>query len=457
MIRLPEWLNTLRWRLLAALGIAVLLIWVLAGWFSYEQAQHEAEELMDGSLAQSSRLLLALLEEENASHLNVLAERLATASADSSDVYQPPLEFQVGRSDGTVFVRSANAPDVPVLGLLGYSDIERDGGGWRVLNAESEDGRFRVQVSHAIAVRDRASLEVASQTVFPLALIVPFLLLMLYLSVRSGLRPLEKLAADVTARNADNLAPLSRSGIPGEARPLLQAINRLFGRLGRTLDNERRFTADAAHELRTPLAALKVHTQVARLSDDDAVRARALAQIESGVDRATHLVEQLLRLARLDPLTTLPCSRTLALGDLLVDVVESIDRAGGEASARIQVGEGVAELGVIGDVDLLRIVLRNLLDNALRYSPADAPVRVDAGRSAAGGIDLFVTDSGQGMSDEALQRLGERFFRDRDNVLEGNGLGLAIVMRIAELHGARLQAENLPDGFRIGLIGLTPA
>ena len=374
MIRLPEWLNTLRWRLLAALGIAVLLIWVLAGWFSYEQAQHEAEELMDGSLAQSSRLLLALLEEENASHLNVLAERLATASADSSDVYQPPLEFQVGRSDGTVFVRSANAPDVPVLGLLGYSDIERDGGGWRVLNAESEDGRFRVQVSHAIAVRDRASLEVASQTVFPLALIVPFLLLMLYLSVRSGLRPLEKLAADVTARNADNLAPLSRSGIPGEARPLLQAINRLFGRLGRTLDNERRFTADAAHELRTPLAALKVHTQVARLSDDDAVRARELAQIESGVDRATHLVEQLLRLARLDPLTTLPCSCTLALGDLLVDVVESIDRAGGDASARIQVGEGVAELGVIGDVDLLRIVLRNLLDNALRYSPAEVPL-----------------------------------------------------------------------------------
>lgn len=129
-----------------------------------------------------------------------------------------------------------------------------------------------------------------------------------------------------------------------------------------------------------------MHTQVARLSDDDAVRASALAQIESGVDRATHLVEQLLRLARLDPLTTLPCSRTLALGDLLVDVVESIDRAGA-ASARIQVGEGVAELGVIGDVDLLRIVLRNLLDNALRYSPADAPVRVDAGRSAAGGID----------------------------------------------------------------------
>lgn len=454
-MRLPDWLNSLRWRLLAAITLAVLLIWVLAGWFSYEQAQHEAEELLDGNLAQTSRLLEALIVDD-ASHLEILARRISEASGESDDVYQPPLEFQVGLADGSILMRSANAPDLPVLGVLGYADIEREGGGWRVLNTESQDGRYRIQVSHGISVRDRASLEVASQTIYPLALIVPVLILLIYLSVRSGLRPLEKLAADVKARNADNLAPLSRAGIPNEARPLIQSINRLFGRLARTLDNERRFTADAAHELRTPLAALKVHTQVARLSDDDAVRQRALAQIESGVDRASHLVEQLLRLARLDPLTALPRCATVALDSLLVDLLESLDRAGEQASARVQVGDGVAELRVVGDAALLQIALRNLLDNALRYSPAASTILIEA-TVGAGGIELAVVDAGPGMSPASLQRLGERFYRDPENAVEGNGLGLAIVVRIAELHGARLHAANLNPGFRIALSGLQPA
>lgn len=451
-----DWMHSLRWRLLAAVGIAVLLIWLLAGWFSYTQAQHEAEELMDGSLAQTSRLLLTLLNEDERAVRSLAAHRSAWDDG-REDVYEPPLEFQIGSGDGTILVRSANAPALPVLGVLGYIDIERPSGAWRVLNAESSDGRYRVQVSHAVALRDRASLEVAGQTILPLAIIVPVLLLLVYVSVRRGLRPLERLAADAAARSADNLAPLPRDGMPTEAWPLVAALNRLFARLDQSIEHERRFTADAAHELRTPLAALKVQTQVAGLSPDEGMRRHALQQIEAGVDRATHLVEQLLRLARLDPLVSVPNAQSIDPVWLVGEVLGAIGRGQPEIAGRLLIDNRLAEQQVRGDADLLTIALRNLLDNALRYSPADGRVQIELAAGASG-IDLAVVDGGPGVAPDDLARLGERFFRGRGTLVEGTGLGLAIVARVAELHGARLQLANLPGGgFRAVLSGLPAA
>ncbi|WP_341649837.1 histidine kinase dimerization/phospho-acceptor domain-containing protein [Thauera humireducens] len=256
-------MRSLRWRLLAAVSVAVLLLWLLTAWFSYTKAQHEAEELMDGSLAQTGRLLLAITQ-HNDDDLGKLASRLATVRGAADNVYEPPLEFQLGLGDGTILARSIGAPDLPVLGVPGYSDILRKDGSWRVLNVVSGDGRHRVQVSQSIGLRDRAALEVAGQTVLPLAIITPVLLLLIYVSVVKALDPLNRLARDVAARSADNLAALSREDVPNEVGPLVAAINRLLLRVARALDNERRFTADAAHELRTPLAAIKVQTQVAR-------------------------------------------------------------------------------------------------------------------------------------------------------------------------------------------------
>ncbi len=459
MRRLPlaAGVRSLRWRLLAAVCAAVSLLWLLTGWLSYTQAQHEAEELMDGNLAQTGRLLLAILH-DNEDDLGELASRLVTVRGAADNIYEPPLEFQIGRGDGTILARSIGAPDLPVLGVPGYSDILRKDQSWRVLNAVSADGRHRVQVSQSIGLRDRAALEVAGQTVLPLAIIAPLLLLLIYLSVVRALRPLIRLAREVSSRSPDNLAPLSGRSVPTEVGPLVLAINRLMVRVGRALENERRFTADAAHELRTPLAAVKVQTQVARLSADARQRERALLQIECGVDRATRLVEQLLRLARLDPLNVLPNPRAVDLRALVEGAIDAVRSANPAATQDVAHRLPPAAPAVIGDPDLLQIALRNLVDNAVRYTPAQSRIVVGLDPEGEDRVRLVVRDDGPGVPAATLARLGERFYRGRDSTVEGNGLGLAIVARIMELHGGRFEAANLPQGgFMASLCGLRKA
>ncbi|HEX6733736.1 MAG TPA: ATP-binding protein [Azonexus sp.] len=436
--------HSLRWRLLRAVSVATLLVWSLSGVFSYLKAQHEAEELMDGHLAQSARLLLALVR-DNESHLGDLAMRLATVRGTSDNIYEPPLEFQIGHGDGTILLRSDAAPLLPVLGVAGYSDIERDTESWRVLNMVAADGNYRVQVAQSIAMRDQAALEVASQSVYPIVIVLPLLLLASYFSVRRVLRPLDALADDVAVRTPETLTPLPERDVPQEVAPLVGALNRLFGRLGQTLENERRFTADAAHELRTPLAAVKVQTQVAMLAADPQIRGHALQQIESGVDRATRLVNQLLRLARLDPMHQLDHPQAFDLRGVVDEALRAI------RNARPQIGHEIVEelpaqpLIVAGDPDLLGIALRNLVDNALRYSGPGSSIRISAAGSGERCM-LSVRDNGPGVPADIQTRLGERFYRHCDSGAEGNGLGLAIVGRIAELHGGQFAAGNHPDG-----------
>jgi two-component system, OmpR family, sensor histidine kinase QseC len=452
----PDRIHSLRWRLLAAICAVVLVIWLLTGWFSYTKAQHEAEELMDGNLAQTARLLLAITH-DNEDDLAELVARLETVRGAEDNIYEPPLEFQIGLGDGSVVARSPDAPELPILGVADYNDIIRHDESWRVLNSVSSDGRYRVQVAQSIGLRDRAALEVAIQTVLPLVFIVPVLILFIYLSIKRALRPLEQLAQEVSARTPDNLAALSDKRIPTEALPLVEAINRLFQRVDRTLDNERRFTADAAHELRTPLAAIKVQTQVALLGKETPVREHALQQIEAGVDRASRMVEQLLRLARLDPLDSPPSNQAFDLGRLISDTVASTRNAQPDACQEIDLDLPAHSPIMRGDADLLQIALRNLLDNALRYSPPGCRIAV-AVRRQPEGYTLTVSDNGPGVPPNVLSRLGERFFRGQPGSSEGNGLGLAIVGRIAALHGARLALENLPaSGFAVSLQGLQPA
>lgn len=445
--------RSLRWRLLTAVGIAVLLLWLFTGWFSYQQSAHEAEELMDGNLAQTGRLLMAIVE-NNEAQLGPLSARLATVRGAEDNVYEPPLEFQIGRGDGTILARSANAPDLPVLGVPGYSDIIRPTGSWRMLNVVSPDGRYRVQVSQSIALRDIAALEVAERTILPLALISPILVLLIYLSIRRGLRPLDTLAADVSVRSPENLAPLEKGLVPTEVRPLVTALNRLLARLDRALENERRFTADAAHELRTPLAALKVQTQVARLSRDATVRDHALGQIESGVDRATHLVEQLLRLARLDPLKNVESAAPIDLRAICTEAAERARNANPPVRQRIIETYPPGGLISHGDADLIGIAIRNLLDNAVRYTQPEHTVWLEVS-AQSDAYTLSVRDNGPGVPPATLAKLGERFYRGRESNTEGNGLGLAIVARVAELHGAGFKTDNAPEGgFVASLIGL---
>lgn len=436
--------KSLRWRLVRAVGLASLLVWLAAAFLVYDNAQHEAAELMDGELAQSARLLLALIR-DNEDHLADVAERLADMRGKARDIYEPQLEFQIGRGDGTILLRSPDAPDLPILGLPGYSDIVRQDASWRMLNLTAADAKYRIQVAHSLAARDQAALEVASRTLLPLVFSVPLLLLLIYVSVRRGLQPLDALAQDVRTRSPGNLTPLHGRAVPQEAMPLVAALNSLLERLAIALNNERRFTADAAHELRTPLAAVKVHTQVALLSADAVARDHALRQIEAGVGRGDHLVDQLLRLARLDPLAGLDLLRSFDLGETVRQEIVRLLEAMPEDAHRLEIDIPEQAVDIVGDSDLVGIAIRNLADNALRYSPAAGAIHITVSEEGSA-VSLTIRDHGPGVPDSELARLTERFFRGNHQPAEGNGLGLAIVKRITELHGAELHFRNHPDG-----------
>lgn len=444
--------RSLRQRLLLWVSIASLFTWVLAAALSYHQASHEIQELMDSQMIKTARLLLVQTR-GGAQDISKLSESMAVLRGQgvpSTRRKEMPQEFQIRRADGSVLSRSRHAPPIPPDGL-GFADIEHSGETWHSLTLETEDGAYRVQVAQSSRLRNREALEMASKTVLPLGLLFPLLIGLIYFSVWRGLLPLDSLAAEVAARSPDNLAPLVPLASPLETRPLVAALNHLLGRLAATLDNERRFTADAAHELRTPLAALKIQAQVAMATKDPEQHRHALTQVLASADRTTHLVEQLLRLARLDPIDLLPGLQAFNLADLAKTAVSAAQTVAAGKQQTLTLSTADAPTIIHGDPDLLATALRNLIDNALRYTPERGIVTVSikSGKidhAGNGEVLLTVTDNGPGVPAEELPRLIERFYRGREASVEGSGLGLAIVRRIAELHDAKLEVANVDAG-----------
>ncbi len=443
--------KSLRARLLLTISLTSVLVWGVAGVASYHQALHEADELLDGQLSQSAKLLLSLASRPDA---EAMASNSLPRPLDDDDLhpYEQHMEFMVLDAADRVLLRSAHAPDLPLPNRSDpeatFVDLNHAGQPWRMLSLRSPDGRYQVRIAHPIQDRQNVGLEVAAQVAIPILLALPLLAVLVYFSVRGSLRPLEELAADVAARSPDNLEPLPEASTLRETQPLVAALNRLLARLAATLDNERRFTADAAHELRTPLAAVKIQAQVALASTDVADHSHALRQVLAGADRATRLVEQLLRLARLDPLARLPQTRRFDLAALAAGVVEDMRAQADAKQQTLGFVAPTAPIMLYGDADLLGVALRNLIENALRYTPVSGVIEVCAEMHEQ--PRLIVRDSGPGVDAEEAPRLLERFYRGQAAALaehsDGSGLGLAITQRIAELHGARLEIDNRPSG-----------
>lgn len=437
-------IGSLRWRLMRWVSVASLLTWIGAAVIGYNQARHDLQELMDGQMAMSASLLLAEARHDGPSAPTFYARPVPLRGIKDQHTGLA-LEFRIFAADGRILLRSTHADALPPVAAPGYRNFMHQSQPWRELVAESVDGIYRIQVAHSQELRDKEAFEIATNTVAPLGFLFPLLLALIYFSVRHGLKPLDTLAADVGARTPDNLHRLAASKAPLEVMPLVASLNRLLGRLGTAIDNERRFTADAAHELRTPLAALKVQAQVAMASNDPASREHALTQVVASVDRTTRLVEQLLRLARLDPIRQLPQPSPVDLSELartLVDEARPLARAKAQT---LDCPLPASPVSVQGDPDLLRVALRNLIDNALRYTPDGGHITV--GLSQAHGAPLVeVDDTGPGVPEADLPRLVERFYRSSEANAEGSGLGLAIVRRIAEIHGVQLEVANRAHG-----------
>lgn len=428
---------SLRRRLLFLLSGTVLAAWLATAAFTYFDARKEIGEMLDAHLAQSAGLIAAQLEHE--------LDDDHEAKVPRQYKHERKIAFQVWDRKGRLLLRSASAPEVQLQSQSeGYGDVVIDGKRWRIFSRWDESRHYLVQVGERYELRDELAQSVASHLLHPLAVALPALALLIWLGVGAGLAPLGGVAREVARRAPDNLAHLDEASAPREISPLIGALNGLFDRLRTSLEQERRFTADAAHELRTPLAAVKTQAQVALGATGEAERSRALANVVAGTDRASRLVEQLLVLARLDPQTALPPGQTVDLHELARQGVAEI--APGAAAKGVEVGLASGEaVPVAGDAVLLAVLLRNLLDNAVRYTPAGGEVEVSVERTS-GGVSLAVVDSGPGIPEAERGKVFERFHRVLGSGEDGSGLGLSIVRRIAELHRAGVFLDTGPDG-----------
>ncbi len=287
--------------------------------------------------------------------------------------------------------------------------------------------------AHFAEEREEVANEIAEHLVKPMLIALPALAILLVIAIGFALAPLRQLARDVSSRAPDHLDPLPAANLPTEVAPLVTRLNSLFADIVRALENERRFTADAAHELRTPLAALKAQAQVALASVDTIERQHALSQILVGCDRATHLVAQLLTLARLDADTAQPM-QTLALRPIAEQVLAMSAGDAIESGCELTLRDGDAT--ILGDAVLLQVLLRNLIDNALRHGKA---TQIEVSITARQGHALLsISDNGRGIAEDERERVKQRFYRSASADFSGSGLGLSIVKRITELHGGTL-------------------
>jgi two-component system sensor histidine kinase QseC len=279
----------------------------------------------------------------------------------------------------------------------------------------------------------------------PLALGLPVLFLLLWFSIRRGLHPLADLSRAITQRQPDNLAHIDEASVPDEVQPIVTALNDLLTRMGQTLETERRFTDDAAHQLRTPLAAIQAQLYTARHTQAEAPHQIALAQMQHSVERGIRLVNQLLALARLDHKQAVPELQAVKLGDLAETICAELATLALQRDQTLELLAGPDLPDVMGRPDLLAVLISNLVDNAVHYTGRGGHITVSI-EATKTGVALLVCDDGPGIAPDLRERVFDRFFRIAAQNQPGTGLGLAICKRVAELHHATLTLSDGPQG-----------
>jgi signal transduction histidine kinase len=422
-------MTSIRARLLGALIVLVALISLLAAAVTYRRVLNETSTLFDYQLRQMALSLRSQIS---------LAPRIEVPP-DQGDT-----DFVVQIWDIFGARTYLSRPGLPMINqtVLGYANLSLGGEAWRAYGLQT--GAGVIQIAQPVSVREGLARAAAERVVIPLILLLPIMIVAVAWIVRRGLMPLQYVAAEVQRRDVHSLRPLGAGDLPREIEPLVRELNRLLGRLQEAFAAQRAFISDAAHELRSPLTALRLQLQLLDRAPDEAARLEARARLGGAVERAIHLAEQLLTLARSDPQELAgefgPVDLAAVAAEAITDTHElalarSIDLALDAAPGSVVRGNGAA----------LRILARNLIDNAVRYTPPEGSVLVRC-RSRAEGALLEVTDTGPGIPAAERDRVFDRFYRRAAAQANGTGLGLAIVKSIAGHHGARVVLGDAPGG-----------
>lgn len=435
---------------MAILLILTISVWGFSAVVVYLDADKESQELFDQSLAETARLLLALadheVEERAALTASALPEpdQLANhphAGANTDDEKEEPsqyLLFQIWDNNNRLMYKNIGAPDAPFskMGASGLGWTTLNGMQWRTYTTWDKSRRLQIQVGEPSSHRKEISGRFAYKLLLFALVILPLMAGGIWWAVNRVFRTLQVSANEVSRRTPNDLQKMDLDGSPLEVHPLLHAINRLFERVSRTLEYEQRFTADAAHELRTPLAAIKTNLQVIQRARNDDERAEAVGGLGTSVDRATRLVEQLMTLARLDPqYDQSEGMAPLDLATLLSAQMPALQTQAGKLQLHLD-ADLQPSLCLLHQESFL-ILFRNLIDNALRYTPQDGEVKISC-RVESGEVCMRIADSGVGIPVDMRERVFDRFFRLSDANKPGSGLGLSIVKRIVETHQASI-------------------
>jgi two-component system sensor histidine kinase QseC len=435
--------------------ITIILVIITLCWLALIPAIHwQTREQLDSVLFERSviqaDLLLSVLEEDVAAAMaaGMPFQEIGTTQALREYESTPPWPFHLWLG-GELHARISSAPDFPRPSIITpeVQILDIDGEDWRVLTRRRE---IKISASGelengwiVLGIKKNDHEAVASglvwRSTWPILVSLPILTTVVYFGIGLGLQPLNSLAKQVERRSPLQLDIIDIDKIPVEVAPLVNALNQLFEEVQRTFLNEKRFTADAAHELRTPLSALSAQAQVALRASNDETRKKALRQIVRSVDRLTHLISQLLTLARLDP--KIEIQRALAdLALLTREIMAEMSAAAIEKNLDFGM-QSDASVMVHGDDALLGILVRNLLDNAIKYTPAGGEVTATI-TGFEDRTELVVTDTGLGIPLEYRNKVTGRFFRIGHGNEPGTGLGLSIVERIVSLHDASLEFRD---------------
>lgn len=441
-------LPSIRKQLLFNLLTLFLLSWLAVAGYTYYEATHEIEEVFDAQLAQTAGMIAEL-------SLNKIEKKETDGTTLTKAIYghkyERKVSFQIWKAD-KLLLHSQSAPHERLSSQLGFSDRPIAQTTWRVFSMQQSRHGYAVYAAEDYEVRDEMIADITRGALLPLAWALPLLGILIWLGIGRGLLPLKQVAQEVTQRNPQQLKPIDNHGIPSEIAPLTTSLNDLLKRLQQAFEMEKRFTADASHELRTPLSGIRTQAQVALRATNPAEREKALKNILKGVDHSSHLVEQMLTLARLDPEALSTDFRPVDLTTLAEEVIADLVPLATTRDIELSLASNRPSCCINGHEPGLAIMLRNLTDNAIRYSPTGGNVTVSLYQQD-GHCCLDITDSGPGIPEDERERVFDRFYRREGRTDYGCGLGLSIVQRIVTQHQATISLTNATEGsgLRVGI------
>ena len=441
---------SLRLRLLSLIGIPVVMAGMVMGGLALLSTYHEIDEVYDAQLAQNAKLLLRMTQHELEEH-----ERhglhLDADTFDFSHFYERKLWYRIWQN-GRLITQSREADAFKDLKAEAPGFSRHDIGGihWRFFVYRDAKTAITVEVAENSEVRIELIMQILASLLMPGIIFLPFILLILWAGTTESLRPIRAIADELNLRNAQDLAPICDRTLPREIAPFIVSLNRLFARVEETFQREREFTDNAAHELRTPLAAMKTQTQVLVKKAADVPACKdGLENLQASINRAGQLIEQLLSFARLqnqnEPMEKLHLS--FLTEETLREIHPLAVRRGQSLEAEIEQG-----LYLQGYAEALGVLLRNLVDNAIKYTPEGGMISVSLAKGVDG-IVLTVTDSGSGIAAENKDKVFERFYRVNKSADSGSGLGLSIVRWVADMHHAKVALEDAkPHGLVVRVV-----